>query len=243
MLKNHTAIVTGAGRGIGRAVALMLAREGCDLALIARNARQLDETAAACQALGGRALAMPLDLAEMPALANAIESAVRELGGLNALVNNAGTHAFASSLDSDLAQWDRMLDVNLRAAMHATRLALPHIARGTAAGKRGAVILVSSLGGKFSAPTNAGYAATKHALTGFGGSVFEDVRDLGIKVCTLYPGWTNTGLLADWLSPADAIQPEDVAEAVRFVLAAAPTVCPTEIVLQPQSSRAARLLG
>lgn len=167
MLSDHIAIVTGAGRGIGRAVALMLAREDCDLALIARNERELGETAAACLALGARALPLPLDLADMPALAGAIETAARELGGLNVLVNNAGAHAFASSVDADLEQWDRMLDVNLRAVMHATRLALPHIARGAAAGKRGAVIFVSSLGGKFSAPTNAGYAATKHALTGF----------------------------------------------------------------------------
>jgi short-subunit dehydrogenase len=137
MLEGHVALVTGAGRGIGRAIVVMLAREGCDVALIARNMAELDETKALCEAHGSRALALPLDL----------------------------------------ATWDAMLDVNLRAVMHATRLALPQVVAGAHAGKRGAVIFISSLGGKFSAPTNAGYAATKHALTGFGGSVFEDVRD------------------------------------------------------------------
>ncbi len=228
---------------MGRAIATMLAREGCAVALVARSAGALRDTQTLCEAHGVRALALPMDLADTVALAAAIEQTVRHLGGLNILVNSAGMHQFGSAVDADLAAWDKMLDVNLRAVMHATRLAMPHIVQGTQQGKRGACVFISSLGGKFSAATNAGYAATKHALTGFGGSVFEDVRDHNVKVCTIYPGWTNTGLLADWLQPGDAIQPDDVAEAVRYVIASPSTVCPTEIVLQPQSSKAARLLN
>lgn len=243
LLERHAALVTGAGRGIGRAIALMLAREGCDVGLIARDADALRRTQAECESHGVRALPLAMDLSEIASLPSAIELCVQAFGGLHVLVNNAGIHQFASAIDADLDVWDRMLDVNLRAAMHATRLALPHIVAGAQAGQRGAVFFISSLGGKFTAPTNAGYAAAKHALTGFGGSVFEDVRDFGVKVCVIYPGWTNTGLLADWLRPDEVIQPEDVAEAVRFVIASAPTVCPTEIVLQTQSSRAARLFS
>jgi NADP-dependent 3-hydroxy acid dehydrogenase YdfG len=242
LLQGHAAFVTGAGRGMGRAIALMLAREGCNVALVARNAGELNDTAQECEALGVRALPMPFDLADTSALADAIAETTRTLGRLNVLVNNAGMHQFASSIDADLAMWDALLNVNLRAVMHATRLCLPHILAGTAQGQRGAVIFMSSLGGKFAAPTNPGYAATKHALTGFAGSVFEDVRDHNVKVCALYPGWTNTGLLADWLDAGDAIQPDDVAEAVRFVIRSSPHVCPTEIVMHPQSSKAARLL-
>jgi len=243
LLEGHAALVTGAGRGIGRATALMLAREGCNIALAARDADALRRTQAECEAHGVRAVALTLDLGEPSLITSAIDACTEAFGGLNVLINNAGVHQFASALDADLAVWDRMLNVNLRAAMHATRLALPHIVAGARAGRRGAVIFISSLGGKFTAPTNAGYAATKHALTGFGGSVFEDARDFGVKVCVIYPGWTNTGLLADWLKPDEVIQPEDVAEAARFVIAAGPTVCPTEIVLQPQSSRASRLFA
>lgn len=242
LLRGHAALVTGAGRGIGRAIALMLAREGCDVGLIARDAQALRQTQAECEAYGVRALPLAMDLSEMASLPLAVQACDEAFGRLNVLVNNAGIHQFASAMDADLAIWDRMLDVNLRAAMHATRLALPRIIAGAQAGRRGAVIFISSLGGKFTAPTNAGYAAAKHALTGFGGSVFEDVRDFGVKVCVIYPGWTNTDLLADWLRPDEVIQPEDVAEAVRFVITSGPTVCPTEIVLQTQSSRAARLL-
>ncbi|BCX05525.1 MAG: aldehyde dehydrogenase [Candidatus Roseilinea sp.] len=243
LLEGHAALVTGAGRGIGRAIARMLAREGCNVGLVARDADALCRTQAACEAHGVRALPLAMDLSEMASLRLAIAACVEAFGGLNVLVNNAGVHQFASAVEADLNVWDRMLDVNLRATMHATRLALPHIVAGAQSGRRGAVIFISSLGGKFTAPTNAGYAATKHALTGFGGSVFEDVRDFGVKVCVIYPGWTNTGLLADWLRPEEVIQPEDVAEAARFVIASAPTVCPTEIVLQTQSSRAARLFS
>ncbi len=242
-LADHVALVTGAGRGIGRAIAQRLAREGCHVMLIARNQHELHATRQLCESEGVAALARPLDLADVHALPSAIDACVEHLGGLNMLINNAGWHQFAAALDADLAVWDRLIDVNLRAAMHLTRLALPHIVAGAQQGKRGAVIFISSLGGKFSAPTNAGYAAAKHALTGFSGSVFEDVRDFGVKVCAIYPGWVNTGLLAEWLNPAEVIQPEDVAEAVHFVLSSAPTVCPTEIVLQTQSSRAGRLFA
>ena len=242
MLEGHAALITGAGRGIGRTIAIMLAREGCDVVLVARNADELRETQRLCEAEGARALAMPLDLTNTAALASVISQAAHTFGGLNILVNNAGVHGFSSAAEADLDMWDAMLDVNLRAVMHATAHAMPHIIDGAKYGKRGACIFISSLGGKFSAATNAGYAATKHALTGFGGSVFEDVRDHGIKVCTIYPGWVNTDMLADWLQPGDAIQPEDVAEAVRYVIASPSTACPTEIVLQPQSSKAARLL-
>ncbi len=243
LLEGHVALVTGAGRGIGRAIAQMLARQGCHLALVARNVDELEATRACCAAAGVSALALPLDLAETQRLPTVVEQCMTHFGQLNVLVNNAGWHQFASALEADLAVWDRLIDVNLRAAMHLTRLALPAIVDGVTRGRRGAVIFISSLGGKFSAPTNAGYAAAKHALAGFSGSVFEDVRDAGVKVCAIYPGWVNTRLLADWLKPEEAIQPEDVAEAVRFVLASSPTVCPTEIVLHTQSSRAGRLFA
>jgi len=243
MLEGHAALVTGAGRGIGRATAIMLAREGCDVLLMARHRAELESTQQTCLEVGARAVVFVSDVAADQVMTRATQACVDSFGGLNILVNNAGVHLFSSAAEADLDGWDRMLDVNLRATMHATGHAMPHIIDGTKRGKLGACIFISSLGGKFSAPTNAGYAATKHALTGFGGSVFEDVRDHGIKVCTIYPGWVNTGLLAKWLQPDEVIQPEDVAEAVRYVITTHDTVCPTEIVLQPQRSTAARLFN
>jgi NADP-dependent 3-hydroxy acid dehydrogenase YdfG len=240
-LAGHVALVTGASSGIGRATALMLAAEGCDVALVARSADALNAVANQCRARTVRAEPIPCDVGDSAALAAAVAHARATLGPINVLVNAAGVHRFASSHDADLRQWDAMIDINLRATMHATRLSLPDIAAGARAGLRGAVIVISSLGGKFAAPTNAAYSASKFALTGFAGSVFEDARDDGVKVCALYPGWTNTGMLADWLDPALAIQPEDIAALIRTVVLFPANACPTEIVIQPQSGRAARL--
>jgi 3-oxoacyl-[acyl-carrier protein] reductase len=242
-LTGHTALITGASNGMGRAAALMLAAEGCDVALLARTATTLEAVAVECRAHSVRAEAIPCDVADRAALADAVARARGALGPLNIVINAAGLHRFASSVDADLQAWDAILDVNLRATMHATRLALPDIVAGARAGKCGAVIVISSLGGKFSAPTNAAYSASKHALTGFAGSVFEDVRDDGVKVCAFYPGWSNTGMLADWLDPALAIQPADIAALIRTVVLFPGNACPTEIVVQPQSSRAARLFS
>ena len=244
-IENKKVLITGGTDGIGKVTALELAKHGAHVIVVGRNPQKTENTVREIRRASGNEKVDYLlaDLSEQNEVRRIAAEYRRRYDRLHVLINNAGIHQFASAVDADLAMWDRMLDVNLRAAMHATRLALPHIVAGARAGRRGAVIFVSSLGGKFTAPTNAGYAATKHALTGFGGSVFEDARDFGVKVCVIYPGWTNTGLLADWLRPDEVIQPEDVAEAARFVIAAAPTVCPTEIVLQPQSSRAARLFA
>jgi NAD(P)-dependent dehydrogenase (short-subunit alcohol dehydrogenase family) len=242
-LRGHTALITGAGRGMGRAIAIRLAEAGCDVALAARDAEQLDTTAVSCRALGVRALTLPVDLAMHASAGHTVTETTQTLGGLNIVVHAAGTHQFASSADADLTVWDRILAVNLHSAMHITRHALPHVIAGRSRSQRGALVYISSLGGKFSAPTNAGYAASKFALTGFAGSVFEDVRDHGIKVCTLYPGWTNTGMLADWLDPALAIQPEHIAALTHMIVTFPDAACPTEIVIHPQSSKAASLFG
>jgi len=115
--------------------------------------------------------------------------------------------------------------------MRATRLALPYITRS----EHGAVIFIASMAGKVAYGMNPAYVASKHGLVGFAGSVFEDVRERGIKVCAICPGLVSTAVTADiGLDLAKAIQPDDVAAAVRFVLTFPPSACPTEILLSPQ---------
>jgi len=109
LLEGHAALVTGAGRGIGRATALMLAREGCNIALAARDADALRRTQAECEAHGVRAVALTLDLGEPSLITSAIDACTEAFGGLNVLINNAGVHQFASALDADLAVWDLSL--------------------------------------------------------------------------------------------------------------------------------------
>ena len=129
--------------------------------------------------------------------------------------------------------WDRVIDINLRSLIHLTRHALPEIEKGP----RGAIINIASISARMSHGGAGIYCATKHGVLGFAGSVFEDVRERGVKVSTICPGFVNTDMVsARDLVLEKTIQPEDIARTVLFVLTFPDTGCPTEIVVRPQRS-------
>ncbi|MEO7715159.1 MAG: SDR family NAD(P)-dependent oxidoreductase [Capsulimonas sp.] len=230
--QRRVAFVTGAGRGIGRAIARMLAEEGYAVALMARSAEELSQTAQECEALGARALPISSDITDPAQLDQAIEQCVRDLGSLHVLVNNAGAFHWGSADTADPDAWDHLIDLNLKSSMRATRLALSHILAGE---EGGAVLFIASMAGRIAFGMNAAYVASKHGIVGFAGSVFQDVRERGIKVCAICPGLVETSITDDiGADLAKMIQPEDVAEAARYVLRTPARVCPTEIILQPQ---------
>lgn len=231
MLMNPVhAIVTGASRGIGRAIALELGARGAHLALIARREEPLLAVANEVERRGGRACVFPCDLTETARLAGLMEAIIAKLGRLDALVNNAGAFDFTPVGDADLERWDQVLDVNLRAAIHLTRHALPHLERN----RTSAVINIASVAGKDCLATGGVYAASKFGLFGFAGSLFEDVRERGVKVCTIAPGQVASRIDVIPLERSVVIPPEDIAKVVAFVLEFPSTSCPTEIVLRPQ---------
>jgi 3-oxoacyl-[acyl-carrier protein] reductase len=230
-LRNRTALVTGASRGIGRAVALHLAEAGCHLALTGRDREALEATAAACREHGVSAHSLPADLARREECRYAVDEAVAALGGLDILINNAGVPGSGRAGETAPEDWDLTLAVNIRAPMDITTLALPHIVKSEA----GAVIFLASIAGKMSFAGGGAYCASKHAVPGFAGSVFEDVREHGVKVCAISPGFVNTGLVASKNLDADKmIQPEDVADTVLWICQTPANVCPTQITLRPQ---------
>jgi NADP-dependent 3-hydroxy acid dehydrogenase YdfG len=233
-LTGQVALITGASRGIGRAIATTLAREGCSLALSGRNEADLAETMQACRQFNARAVSLRADLRDSAACASLVEQCVSTFGQLNILVNNAGVFDWASVLDADLQAWDAIVDINVRASMHLTHHAVPHITQH----QRGAIIFIASMAGKRAYGTNAAYVASKHAIVGFAHSIFEDVRNYNIKVCAICPGFVNAGASLTMDVPTEAfqefIQPEDVAQAVKFVLSFSDTACPTELLLSPQ---------
>jgi NAD(P)-dependent dehydrogenase (short-subunit alcohol dehydrogenase family) len=232
-LDGKTALITGASRGIGRAVALGLAEAGCHVALAARSADKLAEVADQCARHGARTLQIAVDLARDASLVAAVERCVAELGGLDILVNNAGVVERGATLSPDLVSWDGVLAINLRAAMHLTALAVPHMMRAGG----GAIINIASISGKMPMGGMPAYSASKHGLVGFSGSVFEDVREHGIKVCAINPGFVDTEMVSEGgLDRTKLIQPADIAATVLFVLRSAPGFCPTEITLRPQRS-------
>jgi NADP-dependent 3-hydroxy acid dehydrogenase YdfG len=225
-----THLITGASRGIGRACAERLAAPGVILALCGRTLDGLSAVTQACRDKGAVVHPFAFDLADIPALEAQVTHVLETCGRLDVVVHNAGLWLEKPFLEGDLAQWDTVLDVNVRAVMHLTRHVLPHLPDG------GAVVFLSSIAARKTYAGGTNYCATKFALAGFAGCLFEEVRERGIKVCSILPGVVNTDMHAQDASfeKHQMIQPEDVADTVAFVLQTPSQVCPTEIVLQPQ---------
>jgi len=233
-LKGHVAMVSGASRGIGRAVALDLAQAGADLTLLARSEEALEETANLCREAGARVLALITDVTDRSQLERAVSKTLGELGGLNILVNNAGIHATGAAQSADIEAFERVIDVNVKALMNLSRLALPHIL--AAQGHR-AVIHIASVVSRMSFARGGAYCASKHAVLGYSNSMFEDVREAGVKVCAIQPGFVATDMVAGHgLNMDKMIQPQDIAKTVRFVATYPETGCPVEIIVRPQRS-------
>ena len=234
-IRNHVALITGASRGIGAHTALALAAEGCHVALAARSTDDLQRVAAECGGYGVKTLALPADLAEMQALPHLVERCVTELGGLNIAVANAGVCYEEPVQQGKLAEWDAMLDLNLRSAMHLTRHALPHLIAAAQKSGHSSLVFISSMAGVRTYPHGAVYCATKFGLNGFASGVWDDVSPLGVKVSAICPSWTNTAMSAgEGLDTAMMIQPEDVAQLVRLVATWPDTSCPKMLQVTPQ---------
>lgn len=222
--------ITGARSGIGAAIAIALARPGAVLALVGRDEASLQATADACRERGAVAECFAADLSRSAELAALVARIQESCGPIHTLINNAGLFLEASILDGDMEAWDRALDVNLKAAIHLTRHALPTMPDG------GAVVFIASSASRKAYAGGTNYCAAKFGLLGFAGALFEDVRERGIKVCSILPGVVDTDMHAGdgGLDPGKMIQPEDVASAVVFALSMPARTCPTEIALQPQ---------
>ncbi len=210
------AIVTGASRGIGRATAIALAQRGIAVALAARDQKAL---AAVQEEIGGRATAIPTDVSDEAAVAEMVARASSELGPIDLLVNNAGALARASLADIDVADWDRVLGVNLRGPFLCTRAVLPSmIERG-----RGRIVNVSSISGKLGTPLLTAYCASKWGLLGFSHAAAEELKPKGIQVFSVCPGSVNTEMLQQGLPGAVSdMEPEDVASVIVYLGTEAP---------------------
>ena len=171
-LENKVALVTGAGRGIGRAIALALARAGCRVILSSRTQGQLDETANTIHAGDGQALVVPADLTRDEDIQRLIDSSLKAWGGVNILVNNAGWGKRAPVVRAHIEDWDQTFRLNLRAPMILAKSFLPGmIEKGS-----GAVINIGSVSGKTGEADGAAYAASKFGLIGFTQSLYEEVQ-------------------------------------------------------------------
>jgi len=233
-LEGKVAIVSGAGRGIGRAISLMLAESRCRLVLTARTRQQLEEVTQEILVHGGEAIAVPADLTRDEDIAVVVNDCQKAWGTVDFLVNNAGWGKRATVVQAKAEDWDQTLRLNLRAPMMLSRLVLPMMI----AKDGGAIVNIGSVSGKTGEANAAAYAASKFGLIGFTQSLYEEVREYGIKVAVILPGFVDTPLIpvTKQLDRTKMIRAEDVAESVRFVLTAPSTCCPVEITIRPQKS-------
>lgn len=189
-LEGKAVLVTGASRGIGREMALQLARAGARVAITARGEEELERTASACRQAGAGAVVLPGDVCVESDCAAVVQGAVSELGGLDMLVANAGISMLElfENLE-DMAPLERVMQVNYFGAVYCTRHALPSLIAS-----RGRIVAVSSLTGLTGVPGRSGYAASKHAMRGFFDSLRIEVRHHGVSVTVAYPGFVDTGI-------------------------------------------------
>lgn len=213
-LRGASALVTGAGRGIGRAIARRLAASGVGVTAVARTPSDLDRLVRDITAEGGRAFAFPGDIRDASVSVAAVARAVEAYGRLQILVNNAGIGVRSPVADTSDEDWAQVLDTNLTAVFRLTRAALPHLVRGG-----GHVFMVSSLAGQNPIAGMAAYCASKAALDHFARCLMLEVRQQGVKVTTLAPGSVATGFGGEREETAAwKLQPDDIAGAVLDLL-------------------------
>ena len=190
-LEGKRTFITGGGRGIGRAIALKFASEGADVAVVARTSSEIDAVAEEIKEKGRRALAIPCDVGDSKEVDEAVQRAIRELGGVDVLVANAGALLHARLEETTDALWDEMMRVNLNGAFYAFRAAVGEMSeRGW-----GRLIAISSVSGKIGGANRSAYHAAKHGVLGLVRSVALEVAAAGVTVNAICPGFVDTSLV------------------------------------------------
>jgi dehydrogenase/reductase SDR family protein 4 len=228
------AIVTGAGRGVGRAIAIGLARAGYELCLAARTREELEVTRELTGLTPAQSLIVLIDLAQDDAPECLIDTAWDHFGRLDVIVNNAGwAPARTPLLKLSGADQDRILAINLRAPIALSRLAAT---RMTAHKISGVIVNIASLAARRMPPGEAVYAAAKAGLVAFTHAAFAELRDRGIKLSVIIPGLVDTALIPPnkRLDRSLMLSPADLAATVMTIVNAPAGVCPVEVVLEPQ---------
>jgi len=236
MFPEQIAIVTGAGRGIGRSVSLALARAGARVVLAARSSGQLEAVAREIREAGGEALPVVTDVSREEDVLSLFGAVKERFGRLDVLVNNAGAGAFGPLEEFSTADFDRILSTNLRGTFLCSREALKMMKpRG-----RGAIINISSVVGIKGYPRQAAYTASKHGVMGLTKSLAAEAQECGVRVSAVLPGGVDTDLVAQArpdLDRAKLLQPEDIARTVMFLLSLPERAAIDEIYIRRRSSQ------
>jgi 3-oxoacyl-[acyl-carrier protein] reductase len=230
VLAQKTALVTGASRGIGRAIASRLGRLGASVAICARSRDEVERAAAGLRDEGVRTLPMVADVTLAADVERLVEQTSSQLGEIEILVNNAGVGVFGPFHERSESDWDAVLETNLKAVFLASRAVAPRMIRLG----RGHIINISSLASKSAFPGGAIYCASKWGLMGLTACMAEDLRAHGIRVSVICPGSVATDFSSHTgRDPATLLQPEDVAHAVATLVTQSSRSFISEVDLRP----------
>jgi 3-oxoacyl-[acyl-carrier protein] reductase len=229
-LSGEVALVTGASRGIGRAIAQRLASLGASVAICGRDPEALAKSASSLEESGARVFSRATDVTNSSEIADLVGQTEAALGPITILVNNAGIGLFGPAHEKTEAEWDRVLDTNLKSVFLVSRAVVPSMIRQ----KKGDIINISSLAGKNTFAGGGVYCASKWGVMGLSGCMAEDLRDHGIRVSTICPGSVATEFSGRGpKDPAKTLVSEDVAHAVEAVVTQRPGSFLSEIQLRP----------
>jgi len=230
-LAGQVAVITGAGRGIGAAIARRLAARGAVAVLCGRKRTSLDSTAAAISEAGGKSHVIQCDVMDLASVQRMAAEVERTFGRSDILVNNAGVGGFGGPLhELPPESWDKVLNTNLRGVYYCIRSFAPAMIRA----RSGHIINISSIAGKNALPNGAAYAASKWGLNGLSYSVAEELRAHNIRVSVVCPGSTQTELSPHaGKDPGKMLQPDDVAHVVEMLVTQSPQSFTSEVVLRP----------
>jgi 3-oxoacyl-[acyl-carrier protein] reductase len=214
-LKNKKAIITGGGRGLGKATAIAFAKEGIDIAITGRNETVLKETVSELETFGIKAIYSVFDVSNYEDVKRGIKSILKSLGSVDILVNNAGIAAFGSFNEMEVSQWSQIIQINLMGMYYVTKEVLPHLINQN----EGDIINVSSTAGLNGNANISAYSASKFAVIGMSDSLMKEVRKNNIRVCTLTPSTIESDMsielgIANKDSHDSVLQPEDFAELI-----------------------------
>ena len=213
-LKGKNAIITGAGKGIGKAIAIALAQEGVNVGLLARTLSDLESLAEEVKSMGVKVSIATVDVADMDAVNAAVLKVKNELGTIDILINNAGVASFGKFLELEPSRWEEIVKVNLFGAYYTARAVLPEMIEK----QSGDIINISSTAGKNGAAVTSAYSASKFALIGMSESLMQEVRKHNIRVSTLLPSTVASDMAIDLKltdgNPEKVMQPEDLAELI-----------------------------
>ncbi|GGF12962.1 3-ketoacyl-ACP reductase [Flavobacterium limi] len=213
-LKNKNALITGAGKGIGKAIAIALAKEGVNVILISRTQLDVEQLAVKIENFGVKSLALTADVADINSVNKAVEKALAEFKTIDILINNAGIASFGNFLELEPAEWEKIIQVNLMGTYYTTRAVLPNmIERQT-----GDIINISSTAGLNGNALTSAYSASKFAVLGLTDSLMQELRKHNIRVTALTPSTVATDLAIDLKltdgNPEKVMQSEDLAELI-----------------------------